>query len=159
MKPIDIPDGLSHTLLVGEKCLAQDFYHNGLDSADNQNMYLASTGTSAVGRSPLAPLTRDRIGGTANYPFFGSAHPSVCQFVFCDGSVHSLSYHGRWRSLWPLWPAETTGKPPMPRNIDAESPGGSGLNRTSMQDSVLARQNPRGRSVGIFWACAPSLFT
>jgi prepilin-type processing-associated H-X9-DG protein len=37
-------------------------------------------------------LTRDRIGGTANYPFFGSAHPAVCQFVFCDGSVHSLSY-------------------------------------------------------------------
>jgi hypothetical protein len=34
---------------------------------------------------------RDRPG-FGNSPNFGSAHATICQFVFCDGSVHSLAY-------------------------------------------------------------------
>ncbi|MCC6125555.1 MAG: DUF1559 domain-containing protein [Pirellulales bacterium] len=91
VSPKDISDGLSHTILVGEKSLSQDFYHNGMDPADNQNMYLGFDWDLNRWGGTLDPLLRDRPG-VSGYPCFGSAHPSVCQFVFCDGSVHQLAF-------------------------------------------------------------------
>ena len=38
-----------------------------------------------------APLLRD-CPGLFNYKSFGGPHPGGCQFVFCDGSVHSISF-------------------------------------------------------------------
>lgn len=89
--PRQVSDGLSHTILVGEKSLSQDYYYNGWDAADNQNMYMGfDWDINRWGNNDLV-LMRDRQG-VYNVANFGSAHPSICQFVFCDGSVHGLVY-------------------------------------------------------------------
>jgi hypothetical protein len=87
----EIPDGLSHTFLIGEKYMQADYYYNGLDGADNQNMYLGFDWDVNRWANPSCLLYRDRPG-IMGWEKFGSAHPAVCQFVFCDGSVHSLSF-------------------------------------------------------------------
>ncbi len=91
VKPKDIPDGLSHTFLVGEKYIQPEFYYNGQDGADNQNMYMGFDWDVNRWANRNELLSRDRQG-YSNWPGFGSAHPTVCQFVFCDGSVHPLSF-------------------------------------------------------------------
>jgi prepilin-type N-terminal cleavage/methylation domain-containing protein len=87
----DIPDGLSRTMLAGEKLITADFYYDGNDGADNQNMYLGFDWDVARWANRYDLLARDR-GGLNNWQNFGSAHPTVCQFVFCDGSVRPLSF-------------------------------------------------------------------
>ncbi len=91
---IDIPDGTSHTIMVGEKYLNRDSYYSGLDGADNENMYIGDnpditrfTGTE----QETLPPQRDRAG-YANVDLFGSAHPASINCVMCDGSVHSITY-------------------------------------------------------------------
>ena len=93
--------------MVGEKYLNPDNYENGLDGGDNNSMMQGSdydtvrwtydlansTGPNAVSHTPL----RDTPGygyTWADPPVrgFGSAHSGATQFVFCDGSVHSIRY-------------------------------------------------------------------
>jgi prepilin-type N-terminal cleavage/methylation domain-containing protein len=95
----DITDGLSNTYLGGEKYLNPDHYYTGLawgDSGawtqgwdwDNVRRGIAS------GTAPY-PIYRDRPGfggGGEEEWCFGSAHPQSCNFVFCDSSVHAISY-------------------------------------------------------------------
>jgi prepilin-type N-terminal cleavage/methylation domain-containing protein len=82
----EIRDGLSLTYLVGEKHMSnvQD------DLGDDQSLFVGydwdtvrwtSTGWSPLGDSAEQAPQR-----------FGSAHPSVCLFGFCDGSVREISY-------------------------------------------------------------------
>jgi prepilin-type N-terminal cleavage/methylation domain-containing protein len=74
-----ILDGLSTTLLIGEYTRAQA---NGASSYNGDH-----SGGGFLGRG----------SGTLDspqYPFgevFASEHPAICQFVFCDGSVHALA--------------------------------------------------------------------
>ncbi len=90
-----VRDGTSNTYLIGEKYLNPDDYTTGTDGGDNQSMY---QGTDVdvcrfsrnLHSSYQVPL-QDRPGLT-DYQMFGSAHAAGCQFVFCDGSVHSISY-------------------------------------------------------------------
>jgi prepilin-type N-terminal cleavage/methylation domain-containing protein len=81
----DIPDGLSNTLLVGEKSVprgAFGLYPWDCSIYDGHNPIC---NTRAAGPAfPLAVSDRDESLG------FGSYHPGICQFVFCDGSVHAL---------------------------------------------------------------------
>jgi type II secretory pathway pseudopilin PulG len=81
-----IRDGTSLTYLVGEKNVAWD----GLDLGDDQSLFvgydLDNTRWTAVKWPPMPD------GRTPNQQQFGSSHPTVCQFVFCDGSVHEVSY-------------------------------------------------------------------
>jgi prepilin-type N-terminal cleavage/methylation domain-containing protein/prepilin-type processing-associated H-X9-DG protein len=98
VKPREITDGLSHTYFAGEKYLCPDNYRTGLDWADDGNMYqgydwdIVRFGNYDPTNSAndLPPL-RDRPG-VGFIPNFGSPHPAVCNFVFCDGSVHGISY-------------------------------------------------------------------
>ena len=99
-------DGTSNTYLIGEKYLVPDHYADGLDGADNENAYVGYdddqyrstyTGSSPSNPNPpnaLMPI-QDRAGyyvsGTTTV-IFGSAHPGGWQAVFCDGSVHAMSY-------------------------------------------------------------------
>jgi len=112
-----IPDGTSKTYLIGEKCLQpQQYDPNGLsfgtrNQGDDQSMYQGADfdtirwgGNSAA---PPAPGTgtdwqprKDENHSDASGNFdttwgdqqFGSAHPSGCFFLMCDGSVQSIAY-------------------------------------------------------------------
>jgi prepilin-type N-terminal cleavage/methylation domain-containing protein len=80
-----ISDGLSNTLFVGEKHVPLNrFGEGGLDSS----AYNGDKGSSFRKAGPGALLERV-LTSTANR--FGSYHPGVCQFVFGDGSVRTLS--------------------------------------------------------------------
>ena len=77
----------------GEKYLNPDNYTDYVtsDFGDDQGAYCGYNGD--VNRSTLrtfAPVP-DTPGFAAPMRF-GSAHPSVFQMAFCDGSVHSISY-------------------------------------------------------------------
>jgi prepilin-type N-terminal cleavage/methylation domain-containing protein/prepilin-type processing-associated H-X9-DG protein len=93
LKPNDIRRGTSHTIMLGEKYLNPDNYLNGRDSGDNESMYTGNNDDTC--RTTSSPPQRDRRGvNTASAPngLFGSAHGTSCNFAFCDGSVHVVSY-------------------------------------------------------------------
>jgi prepilin-type N-terminal cleavage/methylation domain-containing protein len=87
----NVTDGLSQTFLAGEKYLMPDYYFSGIDIGDNQSMYTGFDVDVNRWANQDEPLHRDRPG-LVSYTSFGSAHAHVCQFVFCDGSVHSLVF-------------------------------------------------------------------
>jgi prepilin-type N-terminal cleavage/methylation domain-containing protein/prepilin-type processing-associated H-X9-DG protein len=102
LKPDRIIDGLSNTLLVGEKSLNPDHYYTGLSLGDNETMYMgdngditrwtAWTGTLSTNPSDEYKPRPDRPGSD-NWNYFGSAHANGCNFVFCDGAVETISYN------------------------------------------------------------------
>ena len=93
-----IKDGLSNTYMVGEKYLNPDHYTTGLDLGDN-HVYSMGHNNDTVRWTWFNPSNpnsgctpkRDRPG-LADTISFGSAHPSGCCLVFCDGAVHSANF-------------------------------------------------------------------
>jgi prepilin-type N-terminal cleavage/methylation domain-containing protein/prepilin-type processing-associated H-X9-DG protein len=83
----DISDGLSNTLMIGEKHVPFNMYGD-VNSRDGA-AYNGDKATSFVGASatnlPAKGPTDTRTG------CFGSSHSGVVQFVFCDGSVKALN--------------------------------------------------------------------
>lgn len=81
-----IKDGLSNTIFFGEKNIPLDYDGQaGWDcSTYDGDMPGCSSRVAGVG-NPIAISLRDSRW------LFGSAHTTVCNFVFGDGSVHSLS--------------------------------------------------------------------
>jgi prepilin-type processing-associated H-X9-DG protein len=82
----EITDGLSNTLLVGDKhvpSFALRQYPWDCSIYDGHNLPCA---TRPAG--PGFPLATTRFDQGW---VFGSNHPHKCQFVFADGSVHTLS--------------------------------------------------------------------
>ena len=86
-----ITDGTSHTYLIGEKYLAPDHYATGVVNDDNSCLYTGFEDDNF--RTSLYPPARDRRGFGGSGCFFGSAHSSVWNAAFCDGSIHSLSFN------------------------------------------------------------------
>ena len=85
-----ILDGTSHTYLIGEKFLESNHYRSGKPSYDDQSFYIGYDRDNLI--SAFDPPLRDAPLG--DLPFrFGSAHASTFQVVFCDGSVHAISYN------------------------------------------------------------------
>jgi prepilin-type N-terminal cleavage/methylation domain-containing protein len=82
-----ISDGLSNTLLVGEKHIKiNDFGNNIYDYCVYSGDTAQQLGRFASASYPLAQSL------TEPYTWqFGSWHTGVVQFVFCDGSVHALA--------------------------------------------------------------------
>jgi prepilin-type processing-associated H-X9-DG protein len=95
---LNIVDGTSNTLMIGEK-------HIRLTTQTGRNedrsVYNGEHETGAVGReagrgvnddgvTELRPLVSDPRDTVDAADRFGGRHPGVCQFVFCDGSVHAI---------------------------------------------------------------------
>ncbi len=84
-----VRDGLSNTILLGEEYLNPDHYDTGLEPCDNENVYSGFDNDNS--RSTYDPPMQDRPGYTDTFRF-GGPHPGICQFVFCDGSVHRINF-------------------------------------------------------------------
>jgi prepilin-type N-terminal cleavage/methylation domain-containing protein/prepilin-type processing-associated H-X9-DG protein len=90
----NITDGLSKTLLIGEKFVHP--LHEGEQEWGDGACWSGDIPSSpcrvAGSRFPLTKSDSDPavVKDVFNLPF-GGPHPGVCQFVFCDGSVHSLN--------------------------------------------------------------------
>ncbi|HEX3997277.1 MAG TPA: DUF1559 domain-containing protein [Pirellulales bacterium] len=86
-----ITDGASNTILSGEKYMSPDAYTNGSLEGDFQGWDIGFLDDVCRWGSPSQPLLEDTYGMDA-WDCFGSAHPDGAGFVFCDGSIHRLSY-------------------------------------------------------------------
>ncbi len=94
----DIRDGTSNTYLAGEKYINPDYYTTGQDGGDDWSPYTGSQ--NDVGRSCYYNADNVELSWTplqdtpavTNSNRFGSAHAAGCNFVFCDGSIHTISY-------------------------------------------------------------------
>jgi prepilin-type N-terminal cleavage/methylation domain-containing protein len=101
-----ITDGTAFTYLYGEKNLDPKEYESGVAGNDDQSMYngydrdnirsahirITTTGVPHPSSHPPVP---DTPGSSAAGNFtwqFGGPHPGGWMSVFCDGSVHFLSY-------------------------------------------------------------------
>ena len=91
VRPAQITDGLSKTMVIGDRHIPPAISGAGVMEHYNQ-------GDTAVFVSDTPhTLFRDTARGLASSPLdtnnrkFGSLHPGVTQFVMCDGHVEALS--------------------------------------------------------------------
>src|SRR6516162_8512755 len=90
-----ITDGLSNTLLIGEKHIRPNSLSGRNEDRSvfcggNANNFQRLAGLHPNGNErPLVSDPNDQLGPLVNSSF-GSRHPSNCQFVLCDGSVRSI---------------------------------------------------------------------
>lgn len=100
----EVSDGLSKTIMFGEKGCNPDSYHSGIDWGVDQGPYPGDERDPVrwCAWSVYDPLkgdpnpdymvpTRDRAGTDPSWQW-GSSHASTFNVVLCDGSVHALSY-------------------------------------------------------------------
>jgi prepilin-type N-terminal cleavage/methylation domain-containing protein len=94
IRPRDITDGLSNTLLVAEKAL---YLPNlGTLQSDDDQGYTVGFDHDTMRHTDKAPVpdfSEPNLNGTDAYTgVFGSSHPVSFLGVFADGSVHRISY-------------------------------------------------------------------
>ena len=96
-----IVDGLSKTVMVGEKFVQPQHYEHSCPLAgsepskgnggDNGSMYIGWD----IDIARTGQLMRDynpQLGLSVGASHFGSAHAEAANFAFCDGSVRSIRY-------------------------------------------------------------------
>ncbi len=87
-----VRDGLSYTILLGEKYHNPDHYFTGEIVGDNHNYASGySCDSSRITARGGWPPLQDRAGVSGGVKF-GSAHPGAFQIAYGDGSVRVLSY-------------------------------------------------------------------
>jgi prepilin-type processing-associated H-X9-DG protein len=104
IKVAHITDGPSNTYLFGEKFLNPDNYTSGIGAGDDacalvgwaddlyRTAYWTATMTAANNYAPRQDIPPNPTYSFKDNMIFGSPHPAGCNFVFCDGSVHSISF-------------------------------------------------------------------
>ena len=83
IKLTDIRDGTTNTFLFGEKHIPS--FQFGV--APDSSVFNGDHGSSFKQAGTRAPLGKGPQSTTGQ---FGSYHPGICQFVFCDGSVKAI---------------------------------------------------------------------
>ncbi len=86
---VELRDGTSHTLLVGDKRL--NLAMLGAAQPDDREGYTAGWCSDTIRTSTAIPLP-DHSGTGDGDERFGASHPGVLMMSFADGSVHALSY-------------------------------------------------------------------
>ena len=89
IRAAQITDGMSKTLLLGEKYVNPTDYSTGLDGAENSNLYTGYENDNH--RVTFDPPQADRPG-LSLMTVFGSSHPSVFGMAMCDGSIRFASF-------------------------------------------------------------------
>jgi prepilin-type processing-associated H-X9-DG protein len=93
-----ITDGTSNTMLLGEKNVrrttrfgtGEDRNVYGFTNANNARRFAGLDRKDLTSQYKLDGFTTTEIVQAIDNRAFGGLHPGVVQFVFCDGSVHSL---------------------------------------------------------------------
>lgn len=85
-----ISDGLSATILLGEKYLDIDNYTLGLVFGDRAHAFVGLSPDNV--RMVSRTTTPIQDGEPALRTHFGSAHPTACHFAWCDGSVRAMAF-------------------------------------------------------------------
>jgi prepilin-type N-terminal cleavage/methylation domain-containing protein len=98
----EITDGVSNTLLIGEKLVPSDQYGGGDAYSDDEGWKagwdcdtVRSTCFAPYSDSDpfvLSPANKNLFGTLADIWYFGSGHPGIFNTVFADGSCHALSF-------------------------------------------------------------------
>jgi prepilin-type N-terminal cleavage/methylation domain-containing protein/prepilin-type processing-associated H-X9-DG protein len=86
---LNFTDGTSHTILVGEKAMDRDYYTTGTWYWDEPFFLGGSDSTARHGNVVMPDQRGTFLEIRENW---GSPHSSGPQFVFADGSVHSIPY-------------------------------------------------------------------
>jgi prepilin-type processing-associated H-X9-DG protein len=114
---VDVADGTTGTLLVGERPPSADFQFGWWYAGVGQRFTGSADMILGVREPNWQPIVSGSKCGPGNYPFmpadgfddpcgmfhFWSPHPGGANFAFCDGSVRFLSY-----SADPVMPALAT---------------------------------------------------
>src|SRR5260370_20094154 len=89
LKITDISDGTSHTILVGEKAMDRDYAETGSWYWDEPFFLGGSDSTSRKGTEVIRDARGTFLEVRENW---GAAHTSGAQFLFADGSVHTIRF-------------------------------------------------------------------
>ena len=84
-----IRDGAANTYMIGEKYIDANHYTDGIDPGDNKCLYAGFA--QDTNRGYTWPPLQDQPGNPQP-DIFGSAHTAGFNMVFCDASLHTISY-------------------------------------------------------------------
>jgi prepilin-type N-terminal cleavage/methylation domain-containing protein/prepilin-type processing-associated H-X9-DG protein len=87
----DVTDGMSNTYYGGEKSLCPDYYINGYSGGDDDCMWGGNNWDTSRSAGTMTTFATD-TPGYDDVNAFGAAHTNGCNMLFCDGSVHMISY-------------------------------------------------------------------
>jgi len=86
---VQISNGTSNTVLLGEKQMCILNYLTGTDGGDNECIYVGMD--NDTGRTTFFPPLPDSLAAVDSL-HFGSSHPQGLNVAYCDGSVQWVGY-------------------------------------------------------------------